>query len=146
MITGMNHSGLVVKDIDASIAFYRDGLGMEITGRRERTGGTIERLVGYSPCVLKGAVMAIGDGTKLELLQYLEPSPVERPTEERAVLGGSHVAFDVVNIQGVFQRLLSHGARKLNPPIESAPGRWVCYLQDPDGNWIELIEDTTSGD
>ena len=48
-------------------------------------------------------------------------------------------------IQDVYERLLRHGARKLNPPIEGAPGKWVCYLQDPDGNWIELIELTTSG-
>ncbi len=146
MIIRMNHSGLVVKDIDASISFYRDALGMEVTGRRDRNGGTIESLVGYSPCVLKAANLAIGDGTTLELLQYLEPPPAERPTEERAVLGGSHVAFDVEDIQGVFQRLLSHGARKLNPPVESAPGRWVCYLQDPDGNWVELIDAAASAD
>ena len=32
------------------------------------------------------------------------------------------------------------GAVGLNPPVEGAPGRKVCYMQDPDGNWIELIE------
>jgi lactoylglutathione lyase len=145
MITRMNHSGLVVKDIDASIAFYSDALGMEVAGVRERDGGPIEHLVGYRPCHLKAVDMAVGDGSMLELLQYFAPSPADRPTEERSVLGGSHVAFDVVDIQDVYERLLRHGARKLNPPIEGAPGKWVCYLQDPDGNWIELIELTTSG-
>ena len=28
----------------------------------------------------------------------------------------------------------------MNPPIEVAPGKKCCYIQDPDGNWIELIE------
>ena len=143
MITRMNHSGLVVRDMDESIAFYRDGLGMEVVGTRERNGGPIEHLVGYHPCHLKAVDMAVGDGSVLELLQYVVPPPAQRPTEERSVVGASHVAFDVVDIQGTYDKLLRNGAKKLNPPIEGAPGKWVCYLQDPDGNWVELIEFTS---
>lgn len=143
MITRMNHSGLVVKDMDASIAFYRDGLGMKVVGTRERNGGPIEHLVGYHPCHLKAVDMAVGDGSVLELLQYFEPTPAERTTEERSVHGASHVAFDVKDIQDTYEKLLQNGAHELNPPIEGAPGKWVCYLQDPDGNWIELIEFTS---
>ena len=35
---------------------------------------------------------------------------------------------------------MSNGAKKLNPPKELAPGRTACYLQDPDGNWLELLQ------
>ena len=143
MITRINHTGLVVREMDRSVAFYRDALGMEVVDTRERNGGAIEHLVGYSPCHLKAVDLAVGDGSVLELLQYVAPPPAERPTEERSALGASHVAFDVVDINGTYEKLLRNGARKLNPPIQVAPGKWVCYLQDPDGNWIELIEFTS---
>ena len=55
-------------------------------------------------------------------------------------MGASHLAFNVVNVEQTFEHLVSHGARMLNPPVEVMPGRTVCYLQDPDGNWIELLE------
>ena len=28
----------------------------------------------------------------------------------------------------------------MNPPVQLGPDRLACYLQDPDGNWIELVE------
>jgi predicted enzyme related to lactoylglutathione lyase len=56
------------------------------------------------------------------------------------VLGASHIAFNVTNIQEIFSKMLEAGAKELNPPVEVAPGRIVCYLQDPDGNWIELLD------
>ena len=76
----------------------------------------------------------------LELSEYLNPISAQRPTHECAVLGASHLAFNVTDIEGTFQRLLDNGAIRLNAPVEVAPGRVACYLQDPDGNWIELIE------
>jgi len=36
--------------------------------------------------------------------------------------------------------LIEQGGQSLNPPIEVTKGKTVCYLQDPFGNWIELIE------
>ena len=40
-----------------------------------------------------------------------------------------------------FEKLISNGAQKLNEPVSLTPERKACYLQDPDGNWVELIED-----
>ena len=47
MITGMNHAGLVVKDLEKSLEFYRDLLGLKVLSRRERNGGPIDHVVGY---------------------------------------------------------------------------------------------------
>ena len=76
----------------------------------------------------------------LELIQYVNPRQARRPSEERSVLGGSHVAFNVEDISQTCEDLLGGGARSLNPPVEVAPGKTVCYLQNPGGDWIELVE------
>ncbi len=142
MITGMNHTGFVVRDLDASVKFYRDVLGLEIVRTMDREGAPISQVIGYENTHLKGAILSTGDSHSLELIQYLNPSPTERPTEERNALGASHLAFNVDNMEETFERLVSNGARKLNPPATMQPGRKACYMQDPDGNWIELIEVT----
>ena len=89
---------------------------------------------------LKVALMSIGNGHSLELIQYVQPTGAARPTDERNHLGASHLAFNVVDIEQTFEHLVSHGAQGLNPPVEVMLGRKVCYLQDPDRNWIELLE------
>ena len=140
MITSMNHTGFVVRDLGKAEAFYRDVLGLKVTARRVRQGAPISQIVGYEGAHLSIVIMSLGDGHDLELIQYVNPPAEERPTEERGVLGATHLAFIVDDIQGTFQALVSGGAKKLNPPTEVEPGKTACYLQDPDGNWIELLE------
>ena len=64
--------------------------------------------------------MTPGDGPTLELIQYINPPPSDRPTEERNVLGASHVAFTCEDIQGTFDLLMSAGRQGAEP---SAGGR-----------------------
>ncbi len=141
MITSMNHTGFVVKDLDKSLAFYTEVVGLQLNSRGESEGGVIGQIVGYDDSHLKLASLRIGaeGGHVLELIEYVKPPSADRPTEERAVLGASHLAFNVTDMEGTFQRLLDAGATKLNPPVEVREGRMACYLQDPDGNWIELV-------
>ena len=142
MITGMNHTGFVVADLDRSVEFYNEVVGLQVVARRERDGAPISQVLDYEKTSIKVALLGIDgeDGHILELIEYVNPVSTERPTNERAVLGASHLAFNVTDIEGTFQRLLANGAIRLNAPVEVTPGRVVCYLQDPDGNWIELIE------
>jgi catechol 2,3-dioxygenase-like lactoylglutathione lyase family enzyme len=140
MIIGLHHTGFVVEDLERAVAFYRDVVGMEVVSRYERTGPGIEQVIGYEGAHLKIAHMGAGGEQTLELIQYLNPPPDRRPTGERSVLGASHLAIQVDDIEECFERLVAGGAKPLNPPTELAPGRTACYLQDPDGNWLELIQ------
>ena len=108
--------------------------------RYERTGPGIEQVVGYEGAHLQIVLMGAGGDHSLELIQYRNPAPARRPTEERSVLGATHLCFQVDDIEKTFQALVSNGAKVLNPPEELAAGRVACYLQDPDGNWLELLQ------
>ena len=140
MITGMNHAGLVVKDLEQALEFYHGLLGLQIIARREREGGPIDQVVGYPNTHLLIANVGFDQHTSIELIQYAHPPPDDRPTEERAVLGGSHICFDVDDIDETHRAIVEGGATGLNPPVEIVPGRKACYMQDPDGNWIELLD------
>jgi catechol 2,3-dioxygenase-like lactoylglutathione lyase family enzyme len=140
MITELHHTGFVVRDLEKAIGFYRNVIGLRLIAEMERTGGPISQVVGYENTHLKIGKLAVGDGHFLELIEYVNPTAGARPTDERCVLGGSHLAFEVDDIEATYRQLTSRGANKLNPPVEVAPGRKACYLQDPEGNWIELVE------
>lgn len=142
VITSMNHTGFVVRDLGKSVEFYRDVIGLELVRMLERDGPGISQVLGYEQTHIRGALLGIADGHFLELIQYHHPEGADRQSEERNMLGATHLAFNVDDIEATLDRLVSSGARKLNPPAEVGPQRTVCYLQDPDGNWIELIEDT----
>lgn len=141
MIKSINHTGVVVQNLDRSIAFYSGTVGLEVITHLDALGDTVSQVVGYDNTHLKVALLRSMNGQVIELVQYLQPQPGQRPTEQRAVLGVSHLAFDVDNIDETLCHLVDHGAIKMNDPVEVAPGKKVCYLQDPDGNWLELIED-----
>jgi catechol 2,3-dioxygenase-like lactoylglutathione lyase family enzyme len=141
MIRGMNHAGFVVKNLDEAVAFYEEVVGLVVQDRLERTGGPISQVVGYEEAHLRIAKMgARGEEHFLELIEYVTPPSGERATEERAVIGGAHVAWIVDDIHEAFDRVMANGAIKMNPPAEMVPGRWACYMQDPEGNWIEFIQ------
>lgn len=140
MIKGFYHTGFVVENLAKSTEFYRDVIGLQVVRTAEREGYGISQLVGYEDAHLKVVLLNAGNGHELELIQYINQARADRPSEERATLGASHLAFYVDDMERTFQHLIDHGAKMLNPPVESMPGVKACYLQDPDGNWLELIE------
>jgi catechol 2,3-dioxygenase-like lactoylglutathione lyase family enzyme len=140
MILKLHHTGFVVHDRDTSVAFYRDVVGLNVISEYERIGPGIDQVIGYEKAHLKSAILDLGGGHILEIIQYLRPPSDGRPTNERSTIGSTHLAFLVDDIQAVYKKLSEGGATVLNPPAELAPGRTACYLQDPDGNWLELME------
>ena len=57
MITGINHAGLIVQDLEKAIAFYRDVISLEVKTKMERTGEAPSKLLGYNEIHFKGAHM-----------------------------------------------------------------------------------------
>ena len=144
MVITMNHTGFVVQSIERSLLFYRDTLGLEEAGRFDAKSSTTSTVVGYDDAHLKGVLLVGADGHYLELLEYINPRSDERGSNEqykRAVVGAAHLAFLVDDAEAVLDRLVENGGTKLNPVVDTKPGVKACYLQDPDGNWIELLED-----
>jgi len=140
MVQKLHHTGFVVKNVEESTAFYRDVVGLSLIRAYERMGTGIDQVVGYENAHLSAAILDIGGGHILELIQYVNPRSEDRPTEERIVLGATHLALLVDDIHAMYARLAEKGGQVMNPPAELEPGRIACYLQDPDGNWIELLE------
>ena len=140
----MNHTGFVVKDLERSRRFYVEGLGLEEVGVFEFHGHGLAQVVGYPDAKIYAAMLAGEDGHLLEIIQYLEPETAVADPEHqypRAQTGATHLAFFVEDAMAMWKRLCDLGGHPMNPPAEVLPGMLECYMQDPDGNWIEITED-----
>ena len=144
MAVTINHTGFVVADLDRALAFYCDGLGLSLSFRVEVASDPLSQLLGYPDVAVKAAFVQGTDGHSLELIQYVRPAVEQRdPAEQyrRNVAGATHLSFIVDDLDATIARLQERGGRLLNPPAQVMDGLRSVYLQDPDGNWVELDED-----
>jgi catechol 2,3-dioxygenase-like lactoylglutathione lyase family enzyme len=136
MLNKLAHVGLVVRDLENSIAFY-EGLGLTMWKRMTRSGTYMDTLVGIPGVTLEWAKLHTPDGAELELIQYHSHpdfSPARNAPSNR--LGCSHVAFAVADLSKACGQLVQLGGSIVNYP--TAESRSV-YCHDPDGIIIELV-------
>src|SRR3954447_17982071 len=134
----LHHVGITVKELDASLRFYHDVLGLQFSNepRPSLAAPELGPAVGVPGAALRQVSLALGD-TILELLEYLEPaSPVVAPLPQNA-LGAQHVAFLVEDINGTKAALEGKGVEFYSDVNVVDVGvlagwRWV-YFADPEG-------------
>ena len=146
MVTSFNHSGIVVQDLDAMVAFYRDTLGLSVIREVESVAPPEGNHTGIPGSRRMLVFVGKPEGEHvLELVHYRQPeSPDGRL--ERNQLGASHVCFNVEGLADLHQRLTADGIRFVTPPIykdlPDGARTGICYAQDPEGNWLEFVERT----
>jgi catechol 2,3-dioxygenase-like lactoylglutathione lyase family enzyme len=106
----LEHTGLVVKDLDKQVAFYRDVVGLKVMRETEAIA-----LPGGGHTGLDGArrkLVFLGDDYgehQLELIYYIDPaSPAGNPLDHHQV-GSIHLCFNTGNIQEFYENLLHQG-------------------------------------
>jgi len=140
-VLGVAHTSFTVSDLARSVAFYRDILGMELVTQFEGRGQIVETILGMPGAHLKTAFLKAGDHT-LELIQYLHPKgkPYDRRTCD---VGPCHMAFLVADINEAYKSLSAKGVHFKSAPQSSeleGATHWACYMTDPDGITLELIQ------
>ncbi|MCG8543859.1 MAG: methylmalonyl-CoA epimerase [Alphaproteobacteria bacterium] len=131
MIGKLNHVAIVVPDLDAAAAVYRDSLGATVSAPVPLPDHGVTTVFVELP------------NTKIELLSPLgDESPIA-PFLERNPSGGMHhVCYEVSDIHAARDRLMAEGARVLGDgePKPGAHGKPVLFLHPKDfcGTLIEL--------
>jgi lactoylglutathione lyase len=115
------HTMVRVTDLEASLRFYRDALGLDVLSKREVPQGR------YTLAFLA----APGDGSaQIELTYNWDP---ENYTGGRNF---GHVAYAVENVYATCQRLMDHGVVINRPPRD---GR-MAFVRSPDNISVELLQ------
>jgi methylmalonyl-CoA/ethylmalonyl-CoA epimerase len=113
----INHIGIAVKNIEASVPFYRDVLGMAYEGSEE----VAEQKV-------RVAFLAVGE-SRIELLEPTSPdSPVAGFLEKNGE-GTHHIAYEVADLEGALSDLRAAGVKLIDQsPRCGAHGALIAFL------------------
>jgi catechol 2,3-dioxygenase-like lactoylglutathione lyase family enzyme len=143
----LNHVSVTCADLERSLAFYRDLLGLTVLDQGEvdfKASPAHREIIGLGDVRLRCAEIALGEHAFLELFEYLEPrgKPVCSRTCDP---GDTHFALTVdTDIEGLHDRLTAAGVPTRSRPTTLTGGEWVgakaFYASDPDGVTVEFIE------
>ena len=117
--------GIFVSDINASLKFYQDTLGLEKVGETELPMGMMHRL-SYGNSFFK----------------LINPNevPPKGPTGLTVQLGFRYVTFPVRNISEICEALKKKGITFAISETELMPGVRIAMVEDPDGNIVEFVQ------
>jgi catechol 2,3-dioxygenase-like lactoylglutathione lyase family enzyme len=145
MITGIHHFSIACSDAERSAAFYRDLFGLELVSDREiAPGGFVEKVTGVPGANVR-IVHLSGYGANFELLEYKAPRGDTRARAPNHA-GSAHLCFVVDDIDAAFASLRKRGvgSHSAEGPVTLVggpnEGGKAVYLEDPDGNQIELVQ------
>ena len=111
----------------------------------------VGEIVGYPDLVLEGAFFQLPNGVILELLEYKSPTAGHRRHGVATTPGNAHLCLVTDDMAADFARLRAAGydtfrsERPIDIPWGPYRGGRACYLRDPDGTSIELLEEPPGG-
>ena len=139
-----------VSNLDASLRWYTEVLGLEFVRQQVQHNEYTARLVGYPEAHLKVAQLRVPGQTipqsrhHIELVEYIHPRGENIPLDTNCT-GVGHWAFMVDDIYAEFERLKGLGVRfKAAAPVAIEQGvnkgGYTIYFTDPDGITLELLQ------
>jgi len=142
MILNIRHVGIVVSNLENSIAFYKDLLGFEIVSKTDEPSLFIDKILGLKNSKLTTIKMRPHEGQMLELLYFNSHQNQIINKKKLANNGLTHFALTVENLITTYNKLSDHGVEFINPPEKSPNGlAIVAFCTDPEGNYIELVQE-----
>ena len=119
------HTSITVKDMEESIKFYRDVMGLELRSRREIPEN-------------KAEIAFLGDresDAQIELTHWKEKKDWNEGDEL------DHIAFAVPNMDEAMKRFREKKAEIAREPYQLRGSTTrIAFIKDPNGIWLEIIE------
>ena len=123
MLTRLLHTRFRVEDLEKTVHFYKEVLGLEET--RRHTSGRGSQLVFFK---------APGSDEEIEICKFDESGPVQVGPDL------THLAFEVEDMESFAHRTASLGFPLSDGPHTSSNGTKIAFIDAPEGYEIELIQ------
>ena len=144
MILGAAHPGCTVSNLERSLQFYGETLGIEHIQSQVSDQPYLALVTGMPGCSLKiGFARIEGDHVPFENIEYVKPAGGQALTGF-GIAGTPHLCWQVDNLAAAYDRLLAASVTFCGEPHLLVDGPWAkaqgAFLRGPDGLLIELIE------
>jgi catechol 2,3-dioxygenase-like lactoylglutathione lyase family enzyme len=141
LFLGIDHTAIVVRDTEASLAFYRDVLGLRVAGTSDNHGIEQERLNNVFGAHLRITALRASQGPGVEFLEYLAPRDGRpMPPDSRATDGWYwQMNFTSAEVSSAAQRFTAGRLPQVSTSTVKLPSRDLGFTQgvivrDPDGH------------
>ncbi|MGI9615152.1 MAG: VOC family protein [Acidimicrobiales bacterium] len=134
------HVGLTVTDLAASLAFYRDVVGMTVSSEFTGRNDWFDELTNNPGAELKVAHVRLGN-YELQLIEYLAAGDAEVAEVAHNRIGSPHMCFLVTDVDTKFAEVTERGDVTITSNvIDIAAGARSFYVEDPDGVPVEFVQ------
>jgi len=120
--------GIVTKNPEPMLKFYRDTLGLELALELPMPGGGTMYRLNCGDCIIK--LVVHGQAPEAEAV----PGGINGAT------GYRYWTVNVDNIEQAVKTCEDAGYKIAMPLTEFMPGVTITMIEDPDGNWVELVQ------
>ena len=140
MVEEIVHIGVSVFDLEKSVKFYTEVIGMEIEYRAHHEGDKVSRVVDVANATLNICVLRKG-AVRLELIDYGKPEQKRVEYKNQSSPGLVHIAMKVSDVEETYTRMkaLGYGFNS-EPMVTRENGPKICYFRGPDNVVMELYE------
>jgi predicted enzyme related to lactoylglutathione lyase len=140
-----NYFSPIVRDLDAAVAFYRDGLGLEIQGAPGDAAANpaLRDMFGLPDARIRWAIArtpAVAGGVEIVEISNAGGRPLNRNLQDP---GANCLVVTVRDLDGTLGRLRKLGAPVVSiggEPVTIGQGTRIVIVRDPDGNFVELSQ------
>ena len=133
-----SHNAISVEDIEVSLAFYRDLLGMKIIMDLDISDDRISRVIGEPGAKCRIVHLKSGNAV-IELFQYSYPKGENKAKPFKQYDHGlTHIGLEVTDFHNMVQVLKENEVEFRGEPVEFRPGVWIVYFRGPDGEVCEF--------
>lgn len=146
-VKGLDHIAVTVSDTQRSLDFYCGLLGLTQVEQHQLAAEDVKKANAIDNARGQSTRLAAPEtpGILIDLLEFFE-LPKESAAVAPGVVGATHFALSVENLQETYEALKANGvkfdAEPVTFPLETGAVT-VVFLSDPDGNSIELVDQTS---
>ena len=138
----IRHTGIYVKDLEKMKDFYCRFFDMSVAVHDIERGEYIETILGVPSISVELYKLQMQDGTMIELLKPNVEQEQEVYAPSVTCFGCVHIAFTVADLDKMYENMMTEGIKFVSKPKVSPNGKaYVCFCQDPEGNYLELVQD-----
>lgn len=138
MVINLDHIAISVSDMERSLEFYRDILGLEVIKDSRVYDGSIGKVIDVPNAKCRIVHLKL-DNAFIELFEYCEPrgQNVAKTLNQydHALI---HFAFEVDCFDEFISRLKKKGVELVGEPVEFRLGIWCVYFRGPDGEMCAI--------
>jgi catechol 2,3-dioxygenase-like lactoylglutathione lyase family enzyme len=140
-----SHVGITVRDMDRSLGFYRDALGLKIIMDEILSSPGLDTAVEKTDATIRAVVVADEAMNMIELIEWQSHQPKQRPPEHLKYIstGLVEICLSVTDLAELVKDLEKKGIKCRTPiwHLEALGRRIpVTHVEDPDGVQVELVQ------